>query len=227
MYELPDPAKAQRMTLAGIAGVWVALAWWQLLGPGLRIAGIWFGWIGNPGDEVRRICLAAGFSIYYIRILFTEFIFLKRGVSRSEVLAIAPWLLCIVALLPITGGTNPAPVGWAAAVVSGLFAAGSWMISYGEYARHVWKLRLENRGQLYTQGLFLYSTHPNYFGDLLSFSGLWLISEAWITTIVPILMPMGFVFLNIPVLDSHLCDHYGSAFSDYMRRTAKLIPFVY
>jgi hypothetical protein len=88
MYELRDPSKARRMTLAGIAGVWVVLAWWLVLGPGLRIAGIWFGWIGKPGDEVRRIGLAVGFSIYYIRILLTKFVFLKRGVSWSEVFAI-------------------------------------------------------------------------------------------------------------------------------------------
>lgn len=227
MYEPRDSSKAQRITLAGIAGVWVVLAWWLVLGPGLRIAGIWFGWIGKPGDEVRRIGLAVGFSIYYIRILFTEFVFLKRGVSWSEVFAIVPWLLCIVPLLAITGGTNPAPVGWAAAIGSVLFVAGSWMNSYAEYARHVWKLRPENRGQLYTQGLFQYSMHPNYFDDLLSFSGLCLISGAWITTVVRILMAMGFVFVNIPVLDSHLRDHYGSAFDNYKRCTAKLIPFLY
>ncbi len=192
MYELRDPSRAQRLTLAGLAGVSLMLAWWLLLGPGLKIAGTWFGWIGKPGDEIRRICLAAGFSIYYIRILFTEFVFLKRGVSWSEVFTIAPWLLCIVALLATTGGTNPAPLGWVVAVGSVLFVVGSWMNSYAEYARHVWKLRPENRGQLYTLGLFRYSRHPNYFGDLLSFSGLCLVSGAWITSVVPILMLMGF-----------------------------------
>lgn len=227
MYELSDPSKAQRMALAGIVGVWLVLAWWLLLGPGLRIAAAWFEWIGKPGDEIRRICLAVGFSIYYIRILFTEFVFLKRGVSWSEVFTIAPWLLCIVALLAIMGGTNSAPLGWAAAVGMVLFVVGSWMNSYAEYARHVWKSRPENRGQLYTQGLFRFSRHPNYLGDLLSFSGLCLISGAWTTTIIPVLMLIGFVFVNIPVLDAHLRDHYGSAFDDYARRTAKLIPFVY
>jgi protein-S-isoprenylcysteine O-methyltransferase Ste14 len=40
-------------------------------------------------------------------------------------------------------------------------------------------------------------------------------------------MPAGFVFVNIPVLDAHLHDHYGSAFDEYAQRTRKLIPFVY
>jgi hypothetical protein len=28
MYELRDPSVAQRITLAGLAAVWVALVWW-------------------------------------------------------------------------------------------------------------------------------------------------------------------------------------------------------
>jgi protein-S-isoprenylcysteine O-methyltransferase Ste14 len=48
-----------------------------------------------------------------------------------------------------------------------------------------------------------------------------------VTAVIPVLMLAGFVFVNIPVLDSHLHDHYGSAFDEYARRTRKLIPFLY
>lgn len=74
-----------------------------------------------------------------------------------------------------------------------------------------------------TQGLFRYSRHPNYRADLLSLSGMCLISGAWITAAIPVLMLAGFVFVNIPVLDAHLHDHYGTAFDEYARRTRKLI----
>ncbi|HVN03381.1 MAG TPA: hypothetical protein VMT86_03125 [Bryobacteraceae bacterium] len=50
MHELRGASVAQRTTLALIAGAWVALAWWLLLGPGLAIARQWFPWIGRPGD---------------------------------------------------------------------------------------------------------------------------------------------------------------------------------
>ena len=101
------------------------------------------------------------------------------------------------------------------------------MNSYAEFQRHAWKLRLENRGKLYTAGLFRYSRHPNYLGDVLSFSGVCLFTGRWFTGIVPALMLCGFVFVNIPVLDAHLRDHYGSAFDEYARRTRKLAPFIY
>ena len=227
MYELGGASTAQRITLAVIVGAWVLLAWWVLAGGGLAEIGAWAGRNWRRGDAVRPICLAAGFTIYYFRILFTEFVFLKRGVSWSEVFTIAPWLLAIVLLLAIAGGTNGAQFGAASAMGAGLFVLGSWMNSYAEYTRHVFKSKPENKEKLYTEGLFRYSRHPNYLGDLLSFSGLCVISGAWVATIIPVLMLAGFVFVNIPVLDAHLCDRYGSAFDEYARHTRKLIPFVY
>ncbi len=227
MYELSDRSIPQRVTLAAACAVWVAISWWLLFGGGLATAGAWFGWNWTPGDPVRRLCLAAGFTIYYIRILFTEFAFLKRGVAWSEVFTIAPWVLFIFLFLGIAGGTNPKPAGVWLGLGAVLFLLGSWMNSYSEYARNVWKRRPENRGRLYTEGLFRYSRHPNYLGDLLSFSGLCLITGAWITAVVPLLMLAGFVFVNIPVLDSHLRDHYDKQFEEYASRTRKLIPLVY
>jgi isoprenylcysteine carboxyl methyltransferase (ICMT) family protein YpbQ len=227
MYELRDPSKAQRLTLAALNVVWVALVWWLLFGGGITVVGGWLGRAWVAGDSLRRICLLAGFCIYYVRILITEFVFLKRGIGWSEVFTIAPWVFCIVALLGIAGGMNPGAFHAAGFVGIFLFVVGSWMNSHAEYTRHVWKRQPENRGRLYIEGLFRYSRHPNYLGDLLSFSGLCLIAGAWVTAIVPLLMFAGFVFVNIPVLDSHLRDHYGTAFGEYARRTRKLIPFVY
>lgn len=227
MYGVTARSMPQRVTLAVSAGLWVALAWWLLAGNGLVALHQWVHSIGPAGNATRRLCLAACFSIYFVRILFTEFLFLKRGVSWNEVLSIIPWLLIIVLLLGIAGGTNSAP--FAAAAYGGviLFVLGSWMNSYAEYQRHKWKQRPENRGRLFTGGLFRFSRHPNYFGDLISFSGLCLISGAWSTVLIPVIMLAGFVFVNIPVLDAHLLDHYGTDFAEYAQRTRKLIPYIY
>ena len=227
MYELTGASVAQRMALAAIAAILVLFAWWLLAAQGLGTLSGWLGWNLDKGDAARRILLASGFSIYYIRILFTEFVFLKRGVGWNEIFSIAPWLLVIILLLGFEGGTNGNALGVATWLGLVCFLLGSWMNSYAEYERHVWKRRPENHGRLYTGGLFRYTRHPNYFGDLISFSGLCLISGKWITVIIPLLMLAGFVFVNIPVLDAHLHDHYGRDFEDYARRTRKLIPFVY
>ncbi len=227
MYELTGRSMAQRATLALLLGACVTLAWWLLFGGGISLSGSWFGRAWIDGDLVRRACLALAFSIYFIRVLFTEFVFLRRGVSWTEVFTIAPWVLCIYVLLAICGGRNPEPLGITGVTGTILFAVGSWMNSYAEYKRHIWKQHPENRGKLYVLGLFRYSRHPNYLGDLLSFSGLCLISGCWVTAIIPALMLAGFVFVNIPVLDAHLESRYGTAFEEYASRTRKLIPFVY
>ncbi|MEO6910323.1 MAG: DUF1295 domain-containing protein [Edaphobacter sp.] len=203
------------------------MAWWLLLGGGIPSIAASMGWTWNLGSEARRLCLAIALTVYFVRLLFTQFVFLKRAVSWSETGMIAPWILCIYLLLSFAGGTNPNPPRTAITVGVLLFLVGSGMNSYAEYARHTWKQLAENRGRLYTLGLFRYSRHPNYLGDLISFSGLCLIAGRWFTLVVPLLMLCGFVFANIPMLDAHLHDHYGTAFDEYAERTRKLIPFVY
>jgi protein-S-isoprenylcysteine O-methyltransferase Ste14 len=227
VYSFDSSSIPQRLLFATLCGLWVALSWWLLFGGGLEIAGRLVGRTWAPGDIVRRACLIAGFLIYYLRILFTEFVFLKRGLHWNEVLFVSTWILIIYLLLGIEGGTTTTPAG--APLYSGvvLFLIGSWMNSYAEFTRHIWKQRPENHGQLFTGSLFRYSRHPNYLGDLISFSGLCLISGAWLTTVLPLIMLAGFVFFNIPQLDSHLRDHYGAAFDAYAKRTRKLVPFVY
>ncbi|MGA7835139.1 MAG: DUF1295 domain-containing protein, partial [Acidimicrobiales bacterium] len=201
MYGITGPSIAQRVTLAVLLGVSAALGLWLLLGGGIGVVGAWFGWKWIVGDPVRCDWLAIAFCIYFIRVLFTEFVFLRRGVSWSEVFTIAPWVCCIYVVLALSGGRNAAPFGMAAIAGALLFVLGSWMNSFAEYQRHAWKQQPENRGKLFTAGLFRYSRHPNYLGDLISFSGLCMITGRWFTCVIPLLMLTGFVFVNIPVLD--------------------------
>lgn len=227
MYELPDHSTPRKLTLAIGAGLWALIANWLLLGSGLARTGEWFGEIWTAGDLVRRALLSAGFCIYYVRLLLVVFRFLRRGVSWSEVSIITSWLFILCAALAILGGRNVRPIGIAEITGIVLYAVGSWLHTYSEFRRDVWKRRPENRGRLYTKGLFRYAIHINYFGDLVLFTGLGLLTGSPFALLVPALMLAGFVFINIPVLDSHLHDKYGAAFDEYAARTHKLIPFVY
>lgn len=227
LYATYGSSVAQRVVMTIAVGASVGLAWWLLFDGGIRFVGAGFGRSWTPGDGARRLFLAVMLSIYFIRLLLTWFVFLTRAAGWSEASMIVPWVLCIYLLLAIAGGRNSAPFGAVAGAGAVLFVLGSWMNSYSEYARHVWKRQPENCGHLYTLGLFRYSRHPNYLGDLISFSGLCLVSGRWMTIVIPSIMLAGFVFANIPMLDSHLHDHYGAAFDEYAARTRKLIPFVY
>ncbi len=80
---------------------------------------------------------------------------------------------------------------------------------------------------LYTEGFFWYSRHPNYLGDVISYSGLCLIAGSWVTVVLPLITCAGFVFVNIPALDAHLHTQCQDSFEEYAGRTKKLIPFIY
>lgn len=215
------------MVLAASLACCAAVAWWLLFAGGVAVTGAWFGRQWIAGNFARRACIAVALSIYFVRVLFTEFVFLRRGVSWSEVFTIAPWAFCIYVLMALAGGTNRAPLGVVGVDGIALFVLGSWMNTYAEYQRHVWKQCPDHRGKLFTLGLFRMARHPNYLGDLISFSGLCLMSGRWFSAAIPALMLCGFVFVNVPVLDAHLREHYGAEFDEYARRTRKLIPFIY
>jgi protein-S-isoprenylcysteine O-methyltransferase Ste14 len=227
IYDLREPSRSQPATLTIAVALFVAIAWWLLVDGGIPTLGIWLGHAWHSGDLIRRFALTIALSIYFIRLLFTQFVFLKRGVRWSEAVTIAGWILCICLLLVLAGGTNASPIGPAVALGISLFLWGSWMNSWAEYTRHLWKQRTENRGRLYTERLFRLCRHPNYLGDLLSFSGLAFITGRWVAGVIPAIMLLGFVFVNIPMLDAHLAERYGQDYAAYARHTRKLIPFVY
>jgi protein-S-isoprenylcysteine O-methyltransferase Ste14 len=227
MYGATGPSRAQRVTLAALLGGCAGFAWWLLFDSGIGSIGVLFGRQWMAANTLRCAALGAAFAIYFVRVLFTEFVFLKRGMSWAEVFTIGPWVFVLYLFLGIAGGSNAAGFGGVAIAGAALFVIGSWTNSFAEYERHAWKKRPENKGKLYTLGLFRYSRHPNYLGDLISFSGICMMTGRWFTAIVPVLMLCGFVFVNVPALDEHLKEHYGPAFDEYALRARKLIPFVY
>ncbi|MCB1025487.1 MAG: DUF1295 domain-containing protein, partial [Acidobacteria bacterium] len=96
-----------------------------------------------------------------------------------------------------------------------------------EYLRKVWKEDPKNSGMLYTEGLFKYSMHINYFGDLMLFTGFSMITHNIFSFVIPLLMFFLFTFVNIPMLDKYLLDRYGKEFEEYRGRTKKFVPYLY
>lgn len=125
------------------------------------------------------------------------------------------------------GGLNPDPVGIVEIAGILLYAGGSYLNSRSEYSRHIWKARPENRGRLYTGGLFSHSMHINYFGDIVLFTGFALVARSSAMLVIPLVMTVNFVVVIIPRLDRYLAGKYREEFEQYARRTKKLVPFLY
>jgi protein-S-isoprenylcysteine O-methyltransferase Ste14 len=180
-----------------------------------------------PGNLARQTALIICVAVYIARAAHTLLVFVKRTVPWWE----AVWggsIIGLVLFFFLLGGLRVSqPIAPFDLTAMLLYAAGSWIGTESERARHVWKARPENRGRLYTEGLFRYSRHVNYFGDLLLFAGLGALTRQLWTGIVPLAMGLNFAFMIIPAHDAYLAARYGSDFDQYARRTKKLIPWLY
>lgn len=179
---------------------------------------------GSPG---RQLALLAFGLIYIARAVVTLFLFVKRKIPWWEA-AYGGGLIGFMLFLFLRDGLRtPQPLAFLDAVGALLYFVGSYVGTASEYSRYLWKARPENHGHLYTEGLFRYCRHINYFGDLLLFCGFAVLTRQLWTGIVPLVMGLNFIFFLIPAHDAYLAKRYGSEFNAYERRTWKLIPLVY
>ena len=179
------------------------------------------------GDLLRRVLIALCLIIYFLRLQITVWVFQKRKWVWLETIIIS--ILTPLALYAFAhvGGNNHQSIG-AMEIVGGLFyIIGSYINTDSEYRRHVWKLKEENKGRLYTAGLFRYSMHINYFGDIVLFTGFAMITHSLSMLVIPSIMTLNFVFNIIPSLDRYLEKKYGDEFRAYSQKTKKMVPWIY
>ena len=179
------------------------------------------------GDLVRRILIASCLIIYFVRLQVTVWVFQKRKWTWLETITITVLMSFVLYAFARVGGNNKQVVGVVEIIGILLYLSGSYINTHSEYHRHVWKLKEENRGQLYTKGLFSLSMHVNYFGDMVLFTGLAMVTHSPSMLAIPLIMTLNFIFIIIPSLDRYLEKKYKDEFRDYAQKTKKLIPLIY
>jgi protein-S-isoprenylcysteine O-methyltransferase len=86
---------------------------------------------------------------------------------------------------------------------------------------------IEKDHELVERGPFRVVRHPSYTGVLLSFVGFALSLRNWAALVV-IVLPIGAAFIHrINVEEDALSDALGPRYADYMKRTKRLVPFIY
>jgi steroid 5-alpha reductase family enzyme len=179
------------------------------------------------GDPLRRILIVSCLIIYFLRLQMTVWVFQKRKwtwIETGVISVVMPFALYVFARI---GGNNRQAMGLVEGIGILLYLAGSYLNTHAEYARYVWKLKKENNGRLYTEGLFRLSMHVNYFGDIVLFTGFAMITHRLSVFIIPLIMTINFVINIIPALDRYLEKKYGDEFRAYSAKTKKLIPKIY
>jgi steroid 5-alpha reductase family enzyme len=189
-----------------------------------------FPWLRSyqiSGDFVRRTMIAACLIIYFVRLQVTVWIFQKRFWTWLETITTSILMTFALYVFAKLGGNNKQGVGIIEMIGILLYLSGSFINTFSESARHVWKLKAENRGRLYTGGLFRFAMHINYSGDIMLFTGFAMITHRPGAYIIPLAMTVNFIFNIIPLLDRYLEKKYGDEFRDYTQKTKKLIPLIY
>ncbi|MBQ8206229.1 MAG: DUF1295 domain-containing protein [Bacilli bacterium] len=86
----------------------------------------------------------------------------------------------------------------------------------------------KDKNEIINIGLWKYSRHPNYLGEILFWYGVsltFILSNVslWYVIIGAILNTLLFVFISIPMAENHLSS-YKENYSDYKQKTRMLLP---
>ena len=176
--------------------------------------------------EQRALILSFGLATF-LRFCLTLGFLLKRTVPWEEALTVPVALgLYYLGFAYLTTWAS-VPTFMITLLGVLLFAGGSSLNTLSELQRHVWKQRPENRSKLYTEGLFHYAVHINYFGDVLWVLGYAVITATLWAYLIPILLFGFFAFYNVPKLDAYLGKKYAPEFQSYQQHTKHLVPYLY
>jgi protein-S-isoprenylcysteine O-methyltransferase Ste14 len=86
---------------------------------------------------------------------------------------------------------------------------------------------IEKDHELVERGPFRMVRHPSYTGVLLAFAGFALSLGNWAALLI-VLVPIGATFIHrMNVEEDALSGALGPEYTNYMRRTKRLVPFVY
>jgi len=224
MYGKTSRSIPQKLVMLGLEICILAASYWILFLGGYNM---FFPSNSLEGVFARHLTTFIFNCIVFARMLVTFFYLVKRAIPWEEAFDV-PFAFAVYyigfALLGYTSG-HPLDVVDVLGIV--IFFIGSFLNTFGELQRDAWKKKPENKGHLYTGGLFRYSMHINYFGDVLWVSAYAILTRNWYSAIIPAFLFVFFATYNIPKLDKYLRGKYGAEHEEYSRKSKRFIPFVY
>lgn len=227
LYGSKSKSVPQKITITLIELALIGLSAWIMFGGGGPLIANLVGW-SLPATAPTRYGVILAFNIVILlRMGFMMFYLMKRTLPWSEAFTVPAAFALYYVGFAILVLPNDAPLGMVDYAAIALFAIGCLLNTWSELQRHVFKQDPANKGKLYTGGLFAYSMHINFFGDIVWVGAYALIAGHWLGAAIPLMLFCTFAFYNVPLLDAYLRDRYGEPFKAYEARTKKLIPFIY
>lgn len=139
--------------------------------------------------------------------------------------ALAVWIILIPTLFFMQSPTEIFVPGLA------IWLIGVLIETIADYQKY--QFSRKNPGKLYTDGLWKYSRHPNYFGEILCWIGIYLmvipslqISEIIVSLASPLFIAVTLIFITgIPPIEEFAKKNWKE-YEDYKKKTSMLIPWI-
>lgn len=144
------------------------------------------------------------------------------------------WVLltAAAALAVITGGTRE-PLGAVGIVGIAVWAGGFLIEIIADRQKSAFKNDPANEGRFINTGLWSWSRHPNYFGEIVLWTGMAIVAVPvltgwqWATLISPVFVALLLTKVSgVPMLEDKADERWGGQddYEEYKRRTPVLIP---
>lgn len=171
----------------------------------------------NKGEDSRYLVWRKEWKYFYLRSFFQ--VFLLQG------------FLLFLIVYPVIFINENAPSNFNIFYTLGIFV---WICGFIFESVADWQLKNfisqpENKGKIMQSGLWAYSRHPNYFGEVTMWWGIFLIALFLPYGVFTILGPLVITYLilfvsGVPMLEK---KYEGNPdFEDYKKRTSRFIPML-
>lgn len=174
-----------------------------------------------------------------VAVLIIDFVFRDRSgpdrdrsQDRGSSLLVWVSIFATLTLVPSLSSAGPLrfeeyAIGWLGLVIMSVgIATRAWArVTLGRYFSV--KLEMREKQPLVEEGPYARVRHPGYLGYLLMWAGLAVSSMSGLAVIVVILLFSIVYSYRIRNEEAMLVATLGPAYEQYMRRTRRLIPFIY
>ncbi len=148
--------------------------------------------------------------------------------SYVQVYLVQGFFLFLIALpILIINKNSGLGLGWLDLIGAAVWLLGFYFEVVGDAQLARFIKNPANKGKLMQDGLWAYTRHPNYFGEVTQWWGIWLIAlsvpQGWLGILGPITITFLILKVSgIPLLEKKMAENPD--FAEYKRKTSMFIP---
>jgi len=152
----------------------------------------------------------------------------EKGRQKRDFLAL--FALGIVVGIPIGYAHIAVLPQWLAYPGAILFIAGAVLTvwSYSLLGRQLSEhVRVLPDHEVIEKGPYRYVRHPGYLGQIVTFIGLGLVLQSWLALLVILIVHGSLLAYRIHIEESFMIAEVGFPYENYVKRTRRLVPFIW